>query len=166
MSNPFKNSIGMWYLQALFYEMTGSDKSTVLFTLKDTDHEGYPSLSRLYLETGDPTEYQFAVRHLGGWAHWKKLSEAKWFQEYVTAWREELAVKLDSEALARIIAVAEDPKNGNAYHANKYLLERSETARGAKKRGRPSKGSAPVPETHQRTFTAEIDDDLKRIGIN
>lgn len=166
MVKSFKNSTGRRYLQALFYETTLSDKSTVVYTLKESDHEGYPSLSRLYLETGDPTEYQFAIRYLDGWSHWQELSTAKWFQPYVEAWRAELAVKLDSEALARIQEVARDKAHPGYYYANKHLLELARKPVDAKKRGRPTKGSSPVEETHERAILREIAEDAKRLGVN
>jgi hypothetical protein len=166
VSNKFKNSIGRRLLQALFFETTLADKSQVLFTLKEQDHEGYPSLYRLYMEASDPTEYQFAVSNLDGWSHWTELCAAKWFQPYVEAWRAELAVKLDSEAQARIRAIAEDKGNPNYYYANKHLLELNRKPADAKKRGRPNRGSGDAEETHQRAFQSQMADDLKRLGIN
>jgi hypothetical protein len=137
-----------------------------MFTLKETDHEGYPSLYRLYMETGDPTEYQFAVQHLDGWTHWQALTAAKWFQPYVEAWRAELEVKLSSEALARIRAVSADTANPNHYHANKHLLELARKPADARKRGRPMKGSSPTEETYERAILREIAEDAKRLGVN
>jgi hypothetical protein len=161
----FKNSVGRYYLQALFYETTLSYKSTVVYTLKETDHEGYPSLYRLYMEAGDPTEYQFAVTHLDGWTHWQALVAAKWFLPYVEAWRAELAVKFESDALARIRAVSADPSNPNYYYANKHLLELARKPADARKRGRPTKGSSPADETHERAVLREIAEDAKRLGV-
>jgi hypothetical protein len=166
LSNKFKNAQGRRLLAAMFFETTLADKSQVLFSLKENDHEGYPSLYRLYMETADPTEYQFAVSHLDGWAHWQELSACKWFEPYLTAWRSELAVRLESEAQARIRDIAKDSGNPNYYYANKYLLESTRKPAEAGKRGRPSKGSAQAVETHQRALEREIADDARRLGIN
>lgn len=164
--NKFKNSVGRYYLRGLFYEETLSDKSSVVYTLKRVDHEGYPSLYRLYMETADPTEYKFAVAHLGGWDHWLELVQADWFKPFVEAWRGELLARLQSEALAAIKSVAETKDNPNSYHANKYLLEAFGKPVDAKKRGRPSKGSDLDEKTHQRAILGEIAEDAKRLGLN
>lgn len=164
--NRYKNSVGRYYLRGLFYEETLSDKSSVLYTLKREDHQGYPSLFRLYMSVSDPTEYKFAVAHLGGWDHWLELTSADWFKPYVEAWRVELITKLQSDALSSIKAVAASEANPNSYHANKYLLETFGKPVEAKKRGRPSKGSLEDEKTHQRSILADIADDAKRLGIN
>lgn len=165
-SKQFTNANGRNYLQGLFYETTLADKATVLYTLKEVDHEGYPSLRRLYLETADPTEYQFAVQHLNGWSHWQELVAAKWFKPYLDEWRAELQDKLRSEIISRIEAIARDLDNKGALQANKTLLESILSPVEAKKRGRPSKGSGEDEETRQRAFLAQIDEDAKRLGVN
>jgi hypothetical protein len=135
MANSFKASNGQYFLLGLFFEKTNADKSSVVYTLKDEDHLGYPSLYRLYMETNDPTEYQFSINHLGGWSHWEELSKCVWFQPYVQRWRRELSIKLKSEALARISQTAKGPGK-EAFAANKYLIEFDTPVT---KRGRPSK---------------------------
>lgn len=164
--NKFKNSLGRYYLRGLFYEECTTDPASVLYTLKREDHLGYPSLFRLYMEAADPTEYKFAVAHLGGWDHFQELSQSSWFKPYLDAWRQELLVKLTSDALSSILAVSKDKANPNAYHANKYLLEALQKPADAKKRGRPGKGSSVDEKTHQRAILAEIEADARRIDLN
>lgn len=111
--------------RGLFYETTGADKTGVVYTLKDTDHivdgVAFPSLFRLYMEVGDPTEYQFAVTHLNGWEHWQMLSNSTWFKEFADRWRWELELRLRSEAVKRII---EESKEGRSkFNANKFLVD-------------------------------------------
>ena len=118
----FKNSNGVFLLKALFYETTLADKSSVIYTLKDRDHEGYPSLYRLYMETGDLTEYQFASEHLDGWAHWEALCSCVWFQPYLERWRKELTLRHKAGALKRIISEAQSSSR-NAFTANKFLVQ-------------------------------------------
>jgi hypothetical protein len=166
LSNKFKNAQGRRLLAAMFFETTLADKSQVLFSLKEHDHEGFPSLYRLYMEASDPTEYQFAISNLDGWAHWQELSACKWFEPYLTAWRSELEVKLSSQAQARLREIAADESNPNYYYANKHLLELARKPAEAGKRGRPSKGSRDAEETHQRAILGQINDDAKRLGIN
>lgn len=163
--NIFRNPMGRRYLRALFFEEVGEDKSTVVYTLKREDHLGYPSLYRLYLETADPTEYRFARAHLDGWSHWKELSEADWFAPYITEWRHELEVRLRSEALATIVAVAKDETNSNSYHANKYLLEGPWKAVQKKNVGRPARGTTHSEIIAQAGLKREIDEDAERLGL-
>lgn len=145
--SKFKNHQNVRYLQALFFEQAGADKSKVVYTLKDDDHEGYPSLYRLYLAAGDITEYNFATAYLDGWEHWEMLCDCSWFKPYISRWRRELELKIRSEALAEII---NESKSGsrNAFAAQKFLVTRgySETA----EKGRPSK--------------QEVRDEAKRIA--
>src|SRR5690606_3854127 len=132
----FKNINGVYRLKEMFFE-TALNKDNVIYTLKDHDHAGYPSLYIAFMEAHDPTEYKFAVHALGGWEHWKQLRECSWFQPYYDRWKEELEVKIRSQALAKIITTA----NGNtkdSFGAQKYVTERQWDAPRATK-GRPAK---------------------------
>jgi len=121
----FKNSKGQYILQGLFYEMgTLSDNQYVQYTLKDTDYLGYPSLYQCYMSLDDPTEYTFATQFLGGWIHFQKLVASSFFPEYVTRWREEMEIKLQSKALAHLITESNDPDSRHCYNANKLLLDK------------------------------------------
>jgi len=137
--SPFKNPMGAFYLRALFYETTLADKTTVVYTLKDNDHLGFVSLYRLYMETGDPTEYEFATRYLAGWEHWEALCQCSWFKPYVDRWRRELETRIRAKSLREIEKVAGNPDHPSSYHANKYLLDGSWKPAGEKKVGRPTK---------------------------
>lgn len=120
--SKYTNANGRPRTLGLFYETTDGDKTGVLYTLKDSDHEGYPSLFRLYIECGDPTEYDFALAHLEGWRHWQLLSNAPWFVEYVERWRWELELKLRSGAVKRIIDEAKSEGRAK-FQANKFLVD-------------------------------------------
>lgn len=133
LETPFKNAVNVWRTKSLFFEQSDSDKTFVLYTLKDKDHEGFPSLYRLYMETADLTEYEFAVKHLGGWDHWTTLCNLTWFKPIVNKWREELFLRAQSAALRK---VQESAAKGNLV-ANRYLLERGWEPK--KSTGRPSK---------------------------
>ena len=69
----------------------------------------YPSLKKLYLETGDPTEYKFYTKWLGGKEHWEKCLESLNFKQMVDKWREELEIKIRSEA---VVGIGEMAKKG------------------------------------------------------
>lgn len=164
--NPYKNLMGRRYLRALFFEEVGEDKSTVLYTLKRDDHNGFPSLYRLYMLCDDPTEYTFACDHLDGWSHWMELSNQAWFKPYVEEWRHEMEVRVRARSLKAIMDVAADKANTSSYYANKYLLDGSWKPADAKKRGRPSPRTLKDEIIAHGASLADFEDDAKRLGIN
>ncbi len=157
----FKTPGGVYYLKQLFYELaTDTDRPHVLYTLKDFDHQGYPSLRRLFLELGDETEYIFAETYFDSWPHYKRLLETAWFNDYMSGYREELRLQNLSASLLQIKRLA---KEGNL-QANKYLL--SEEWKGSKKSsnvGRPTK--AKIKEEADNLFRAQssVNEDFDRI---
>lgn len=164
-SSEFRTSNRKRLLRGIFYETTTSDKSTVLYTLKDEDHLGFPSLSRLYLETEDPTEYEFARLYLESWDHWQELCECSWFKDYVSRWRKELEVKIRSKALRAI--KSEATNNGkNSFAANKLLLEGGWLPKDTPKRGRPTKDEIQKAANDEVDFLKRISDDFTRLDIN
>lgn len=161
--NKFKTPQGVLYLRGLFFEETGADKSTCVYTLKDEDHMGFPSLYRIYMEMEDPTEWRFANEALDGWKHWQSLCEASWFQKYLNRWREELELKMKGRALVEIQATASNPDSKNHYNANRFLLEGGWKDKPSGKRGRPSKEE--IKNEAHRQISREVED-LKRIRLN
>lgn len=133
MTNKFRHPTNnIRFLKQLFFETTLADKEWVLYTLKDVDHNGYPSLYRLYMEADDVTEYVFANTYLDGWEHWQMLCECAWFKPYVARWRQELDLRMKARALAAIRSEARSGSR-NAFAANKYLMERGWEPKDAKK---------------------------------
>lgn len=124
--DKFSNASGRLLTKALFYETTLEDKYGVLFTLKDDDHvvNGiiYQSLYRLYMEENDPTEYNFATKHLGGWGHWMMLCECNWFKEHLDRWRWEIELKVKAAALKRIEEEAKGEGKAK-FAANRFLVD-------------------------------------------
>lgn len=165
--SEFRASNNKLLLKGLFFEETSADKTGVRYTLKEEDHLGYPSLSRLYLEMEDPTEYDFAIACLESWTHWEQLLACNWFKPHINRWRKELEVKLKSRALAEIKAEA---KNGgrNSFAANKYLLERGwEPKEGqGRTRGRPTKEEIRKASQELAKATEDLADDYNRITVN
>lgn len=152
IENKFKNSNGVYLLRELFYEFA-QNKENVVYTLKREDHEGYPSLHRLFLEIADVTEYRFATQCLDSWEHWEQLSACTWFQPYLEKMRRELEVSQRSTALSKIM---EASKGGtrDAFIAAKYIAEGWDKPKSGK--GRPSKDDI-------RKAANEIAEDKSRI---
>lgn len=129
-----RDSTGRPLTQSLFLEF-GYNTEYALFTINDEDkvYNGkvYFSLKRLYLETGDPTEYSFAKKYLLGWNHWKRLCKNKLFVDLAAEWREELEIMIRSEGVLAVM----DQSNDN-FQAAKWLADKGWDKRGA---GRPSK---------------------------
>lgn len=161
----FRSSSGNRYLEGLFFERTGADKATVMFTLKDQDHLGFPSLYRLYMAEADLLEWRFATTHLEGWEHWTMLCACEWFKPLVERWRKELELKLRGEALVRIIA---DSKSGSrsAATSNRLLIEGG-WATEKNSKGRPSKADVKAEAKRLAQADQATEQDLQRVlGVN
>jgi len=167
VKNKFRHpTSNIRYLKGLFFETTGADKGTVLYTLKDVDHEGYPSLYRLYMELDDPTEWEVAQQLMDGWEHWEMLTNCTWFKPTVERWRKELQLRMMSKALVRIKSEA---KTGSreSFGANKYLLEKGwvpkeTTGHG---RGRPTKDEIRKAADELARADNQLTEDYKRLGL-
>lgn len=158
-------------LKALFWEEMGSDKSSVVYTLKDQDHEGYPSFYRLYMEIDDPTEWEVSQQLVDGWEHWEMLCNTTWFKPYIERYRKELELRMKSKALVRIRAEAKAATK-ESFNANKYVLEKGWEPKADQKngRGRPSKeeikkAANEIAATESR-LTADFDRILKIQPMN
>lgn len=171
LSSKFKNASGVYYLQKLFIDFTTEERGTAIYCLTPNDHPSgkYPSLHRLYLETEDPTEWNFAQKYFDSWDHWVMVSNSAKVKPYVEKWRTELELKLRAKALKEIIDVA-DATNGakNYYEANKFLVTggwlSGEEKKEAAKRGRPSKED--IKSRAVREFIEggeQVDTDLQRL---
>lgn len=165
--NKFRNSSNQRLTKSLFFEES-EDKSLVVYTLKDSDHTvgevTYPSLYRLYMETEDLTEYDFAVSHLDGWEHWQMLKACSWFKPYAKRWKEELETKVMSRSLARLKAEASSSSK-NAFYANRFLIERGWIPKGEKSPvGRPTKEAIRKEADALFTASKEAESDLARIS--
>jgi hypothetical protein len=162
MANKFVADNGSRYTKSLFYEMTLADKTGVVYTLKNQDHKGYPSLYRLYMEMSDPTEYRFATTYLSDWQHWLILQKLHWFAPIVERWREELQLKIAADALTRILAEAQSDRR-EAFAANKYLLEKGWQPKD--KVGRPSKEAIKREAALIVQGNDRLNDDWVRVGL-
>ena len=154
-----------WLTQSLFYE-TSDVPDNIIYTLKGDDFKGFPSLKRLYLETSDLTEYEFATTHLGGWHHWQTLCKSPFFQTYLAEWRTELELKLKAMALRNIVDEAKGGEK-NSFSANKFLVARGwiDKETEPNRRGRPSKEEISRKAEEIAFEDKQIQEDLERLGI-
>lgn len=145
------------------YEVAGEEKLCI-YTLKDQDHNGLPSLYRLYMACEDPTEWDFANLYLDGWDHWEKLCECSWFKPYIERWRKEKAIKDRSSALKKVRKVASTEEHRSYYEANKYLLEAKwETKEAKSQRGRPTKAEIKKAAVEEALGQQMVSEDLERL---
>lgn len=126
------------------------------------DRPGLINARTTFVEVGDPTGYQWAMKYLGDWDHWLNLCKSSWFLSYLEMWRKELAIKDQAAALQTIkaIALGDDPKG--ALPAAKYLAERGWEK---PKAGRPTKATIDAELKHAARERGVQDEDLERIGL-
>lgn len=155
------DTMGRPLTQSLFLEIGYSEYA--VYTLKEFDYKYkdklYPSLKKLYLKEEDPTEYVFAEKHLLGWQHWKRLCENKLIRKHVDEWREELELKIRSQAIRDMQNLCAS-ENGN-FSAAKFLADRGWDKRGA---GRPSKAEKERQERIQDRIEEEFAADVARMA--
>lgn len=127
--SDFRNKSNKILTKGLFYELSYYSPENCIFTLKDQDYirdgKTYFSLKRLYLAIvpQDPTEYIFAQTIFKSWEVWDVIRSAPQLKDYVKAWRDEVAVRIKSEAIQAI--ANEMHSNGrNGFQAAKLLLDR------------------------------------------
>ncbi len=107
----FKDKMGRWITSGLFKEIAqGADY--VLWTLDEA--------RALFVEVGDPTGYEFAVKYLAGWKHWLAMKESPSVAPHLASWEEELEAKIRAGALRKVMTLAEGEKG---YQAAKLLLD-------------------------------------------
>lgn len=156
------DTLGRPLTQSLFLEMGYSEYA--VYTLKEYDYpykgKHYPSLKKLFLAEEDPTEYSFATKHLLGWNHWKRLCENKQLAKHFEEWREELELKIRSQAVRDMMNLCAS-ESGN-FSAAKFLADRGWDKRAA---GRPSKKEREQHLRIEERLSAEFEDDLKRLGV-
>lgn len=159
--SKFLDTAGRPLTQSIFLEIGYTEYA--VYTLKEFDYmykgQHYPSLKKLFLQEEDPTEYDFATKHLLGWNHWKRLCENKQIARHVTEWREELELKIRSNAIREMQALC-GSENGN-YSAAKFLADRGWDKRAA---GRPGKNELEKEARIADHIANEFADDIVRLG--
>jgi len=159
----YKNSNGVYYTKALFYEKA-SDKTNVVYTLKDNEYMSYPSLYTLYMDMEDVTEFEFATKYFANYEHWQLLCSLSWFSPLVDRYRNELELKLKARALKRILAESKG-NTRDAYMAAKYVLEKGwdKTTNQKNNIGRPTKDQITKQAKIIASEDTLLDSDFDRI---
>lgn len=152
--SKLKDTGGRYLTQSLFLEH-GYDTKYAVYTLSDTDKEYdgtlYPSLKRLYLETEDPTGYEFANRYLCNYEQWTRICANKQLYAEIEQWELELEVKLRSIGVRSIITMGYD-----SFNAAKWVADGHWNV----KRGRPSKKE----QERERTIRQAVADETQEEG--
>ncbi len=107
----------------MFKETAGGEKKFVLYTLEEA--------RQYYLECNDITGYDFSTKYLGGWKHWLALHASSLLEPSFEDWKEELEVRLRSEAIKNICTLSKGQKG---YQASKFLADKGWEAKGAGRR--------------------------------
>lgn len=156
----FKDSMGKYITQALFLEY-GYDTEKAVYSFKDTDYEYkgvlYPSARRLYLETGDPTEYEFAIRYFWGWEQWKQITANQALRQEILKWREELEIKLRSQGVRNLLSSGLTNTTAAAWAADGKWRDRPT--------GRPNKRAAIKEKATRKQALNEAENDAHRLGL-
>jgi len=151
---------GNWRTQSLFLELGYTPHA--VYTLKEDDYEykgkTFPSIKKLYLELGDPTEYEFANTYLGGWEHWSRIFNNKLMTDRVEMWRQELELKLRCEGIKEALQQSRD---GN-WQAAKWVADRG----WEKKAGRPSKADKKKQLEFENQADNVVNADFTRLGLD
>lgn len=154
------DKMGRPLTQSLFLEIN-YDAEVAIYTLKDYDHEYegkvYPSLKKLFIQMEDLVEYEFANTYLLGWNHWLRICNNKLFKKHVEEWREELELKIRSQAVADIINMTAEEKS---FQAAKWLADKGWDKRRA---GRPSKEEVEKEKEVQASLHDEYGADIRRL---
>ena len=158
--SKFKDKQGRWRTQSLFIEYNKDDP---LFTLKDRDvSPDVRSFARLYLELADPTEYTQAKTLVGGWEHWQALCGSQWFSNFIAPLREELEVKLRSEAIVATYEIMQR-RDKSALPAAKFFTD---TMYNQRKQGRPSKAEVQAEARKRAMIKERLEKDAERLNLH
>ena len=121
-----------------------------------------PSLRRLYMEYSDPHEYEVAMGVFGSWHFWKRQCNNAIIAKHIEEWREELEIKLRSEAFRSIHDTAIEGGTRGIVAA-KFLADKGWVEK--KGAGRPSKEEVARELKIQTAIKDEFKSDAERLGL-
>lgn len=165
-----KDTMGRFYTQGLFKEMSYGKERNCRMTFKNEDFGDLPSFKRIFVELGDPSGYLAAMVLLGSWDHWLKLCDCIWFIAELKLAMDELEVKLRAEALIEIKEISQGT-SGSALSAAKYIASGSwrESNNPKGRVGRPKKGQSTWENDKEKKIVSlvqrETNKDYERLGL-
>lgn len=185
---PYIDPLGRYRVKTLFYEEAFKRGRLIdhtlyrpVWTLKERDITLRPeskfflewdgtgrnpnlllSIRQLYLSHSDPTEYQFAVDVVGSWDHWKMLRGRTFLKPLVEEWREQLKLKIESEAFQAARKVAATGDGVLALQASKWLHSAVQPKSG---KGRPSKEQIALEAKRLASEQRDEKEDSSRVGM-
>jgi len=158
----FRNKANQLICKNLFQELS-SNKDQVIYTLAREDNK-YPSIYKLYIESADLVEYNFATKYFENFQHWKKICQLPVFQAYISEWREELELLIRSKALSSLIKRSEQSTEIAKYLLNNnWVSKLHENNPAVNLRGRPSKQEIKNHLTLISNNALKEQDDYERI---
>lgn len=122
-----KPSVKVLFIQ---YAETEEEKQNAKYDMENF-HE-------VFLDEADLTEYKAAMRLTGSWEEWSRFKH-QWptFRYNIAKWKEELEVKLRSDAMSKLVSLVASKSDQTAATVCKFLVQSGWDKReGA---GRPSK---------------------------
>lgn len=130
---------------------------------KEKSTSEYIALKEVYMAIGDVTEYEFAIKVFGSFRHWKQLTKLAWVKDHVAEWREELAIKLKSQAVRGIVELVDEEwvKETTKLQGLKWLAQ----SEFAEKTTQTKQKKAEKQDRITRGVSMEIQDDFERLGI-
>jgi hypothetical protein len=149
---------GVRLTKSLFVEYEGINEGVQAkpsYTLSRVDKDGYPSLYRLYMESGDVTEAKFVELYMYDLRHWEVLCATKFFGSEVDFWRKDLKLKKLGEAVARLEVDAASKASKTATSSAKYLIDKIYKVK-AKPAGRPTSASKMGEPSVSREIEADV----------
>jgi len=162
--NKFKNDAGAYILSGLFWEtQVHARQDYCIYTFNNEDIEledgrVLKSITKAYMDIADPTEYEFAIKYFDSWGHWNMIANSAGCREWIEKLRNELTVKLRSDAIKRIISHSEDDKG---FQAAKWLADKGWD----KKMGRPNKAQRKQQAKEDEDVHAAVAKDLENARI-
>jgi hypothetical protein len=148
MVSKFKDPQNRWVTIAVFKETATENKEYVCMTLEEGRQR--------FIDCADPLGIVFADTYLGGYQHWKAISNSAKLRPIIQEWEEELEIRIRSEELKRIQTIAE----GGHFQASKLLMDRGWIKRAA---GKPSKDEVARETRVQAKMSDEWKADVVRI---
>ncbi len=129
---------------------------------EDEEYEGktYPSLFKLYMETGDVTEARFVSNYLYDWEQWNSLASSATYKDEIARWRRELKANVLGGLVDNLILDAHSNSKSSKSSA-KFLVDKLSKAT----KGRPTTAVVPTSEETTTTIVSEIAKDKLRLML-